>query len=236
MSNYFENEKLTLKEWCQKVTQAGHELTICWEGGGDSGWTHFEIDGEEEDNVYTRALVDYAYDVLDYGSWAGEFNAAGSAAYNPETNEFSGVDDYSEDATLVWKHPIQIKIPKIIWFDQLIVNIEDYRSTVKFGVNNGFLTDNHQILEKSLETDIQDEVDAAIAEFEKEYDFRYLSQDEVIERSEFTESEDGGYLVHTIESLSLGYSESTEKDFYLEVNETAENYLQKHLENEQQRK
>ena len=83
------NKKLSVKEWCDQQVAEGKELTLRWEGGGDSGWVYFELDGSQVENEYTEKLVDYCYDVLDYGSWAGEFDATGEATYNPVTGEIT---------------------------------------------------------------------------------------------------------------------------------------------------
>lgn len=48
----------------------------------------FEIDGEKEDNEFTNTLVDLMYDELDYGSWAGEFSASGTAILQPRNKVF----------------------------------------------------------------------------------------------------------------------------------------------------
>ena len=86
--------KKTVLEWCKEQVAQGHELKICWEGGGDSGWCYFQIDGEEANNEYTDHLVNSMYSELDYGSWAGEFTATGEATFDPSENAFVGIDDY----------------------------------------------------------------------------------------------------------------------------------------------
>jgi hypothetical protein len=226
MSNYFENENLTLEEWCKKVTDAGHELSIVWEGGGDSGWVHFEIDGNEEDNVYTRALVDFADDYLDYGSWAGEFQSVGSAVYSSEDNCFLGTDNYSEDTTVDVDCEIEIKVPKTLWFDSLEINFEEGSTKVDFTIKNGFLTDNHQLLEKTLQTQLTEQTDELIEDFCENNNFIYFSQDVSIDRSEFVENSDGS-LTYVIESLGIGATEGDDRDLCLEITPSVEEYLLK---------
>ena len=42
--------KKSIVQWCKDQADQGNELTMKWEGGGDSGWVYFEIDGESTDN------------------------------------------------------------------------------------------------------------------------------------------------------------------------------------------
>jgi hypothetical protein len=219
--NYFLDEGLSVKDWCNKLVDNGYELSLVWEGGGDSGWVHFEIDEVEEDNPYTRALVDYCYDHLEYGSFAGEFSTTGTITYNKSNEAFTGSDSYSEDQTMDWLCNIEIKIPKIIWFDRLVLDIQDYNSKVYFEVANGFLTDNHQLLQKSIAENLQVEVDKEVDAFSEEYNFINLSQDLIVPRSEFKETENG-FLVYNLENLGMYASEGEDKDVYMELTDELE--------------
>lgn len=89
-------------EWCDKQVAEGKTVVLKWDGGNDSGWVSLELDGEDigyNNTAYPEAnwLIDKMYDELDYGSWAGDFNATGEAPYNPETKTFEGVDYCSVD-------------------------------------------------------------------------------------------------------------------------------------------
>mgnify|MGYP003335272251 CR=1 FL=1 len=42
--------KLSLIDWCDQQVADGHDLKLHWEGGGDSGWCYFTIDGENAEN------------------------------------------------------------------------------------------------------------------------------------------------------------------------------------------
>lgn len=219
-SNYYENEGLSVKEWCNKLVDNGHRLSFVWEGGGDSGWVHFEIDDAEVENEYTRALVDYCYDVLDYGSWAGEFSANGVASYVKEEGAFLGTDEYSEDQTMFWDCNIEVKVPKSLWFDDINFGMQESGSHITFQVRNGFLTSEHRDVQKSLETDIQEAIETEIAAFEKEHNFINLNYDFQVKRSEF--KEEGDYLIYTITDLEMYASEGDDKDVYIEVGEQVE--------------
>jgi len=61
--NYFEDENLTLKQWCDKMDEEGYELKLQWDGGNDEGFVEFLIDDQEVENKYTTAIKEYCYDV-----------------------------------------------------------------------------------------------------------------------------------------------------------------------------
>mgnify|MGYP007090476665 CR=1 FL=1 len=152
-------EKKSIVQWCKELHEAGNELVMKWEGGGDSGWAYFEIDGEEADNEYTRALVDQMDTTLDYGSWAGEFNASGSATYNPETNSFEGTDFYGEDENEVLDIDFTIRVPNKFWFSTFHVEVErnydDHTNVAaSFLVKNGFLSQEHTDFCRNLEQEL----------------------------------------------------------------------------------
>jgi len=116
-------------KWCDEQSQDSKEVAICWEGGGDSGWVHMEVDGEQTNAEEADWLVDKMCDILDYGSWAGEFNANGRAVYDPVTKMFEGEDVYCEDTTeeleLKDADIIEVRIPKKYFFESLSIELEN---------------------------------------------------------------------------------------------------------------
>jgi hypothetical protein len=214
----------SILEWCNKQVDDGHELSIHWEGGGDSGWAHFEIDGKTVENEYTDYLVDKMYDLLDYGSWAGEFNASGEAVYNKEEQSFVGIDDYSEDDTMSHECNIVIQVPKDLWHDNLSISIEGEdgdrtRIGARFGIKNGFLSDKHTAFIGGLEEKMQEEVDAVIEDFVQDSakDYRSIWQTITLEPAEGIIKEN--FLEYTINTLGIGTTSSEPKDIYLEITE-----------------
>ncbi len=216
--------KPSVLEWCNQQVADGHELSILWDGGGDSGWAHFEIDGETVDNEYTEYLVNKMYDVLDYGSWAGEFSASGSAEYNPESQSFEGIDDYSEDETMSHGCNIVIQVPKDLWYDNLSISIEGNEGetcnvTCRFNIKNGFLSDKHIVFIGGLEEKMEEEVNAVIEDFINVSGKDYRSIWETIN----LEPKDGNIkddcIEYIIGSLSIGTTSSEPKDIYLEITE-----------------
>ncbi|NBO23192.1 hypothetical protein EBU94_07645, partial [bacterium] len=157
-------ENKSIVQWCKDLHEQGNDLTMKWEGGGDSGWIYFEIDGETTDNEYTRALIDVMDDILDYGSWAGEFNASGTAVYDPKINGFVGTDFYGEDESEVLNANFTIRIPKKFWFTTFHVEVErnyDEGTNVatNFLVKNGFLTQEHTDFCRNLEQELVKDFD-----------------------------------------------------------------------------
>ena len=214
--------KPSVLEWCNKQVDEGNELKICWSGGNDSGWTHFQIDGEDVDNEYTEYLVDRMYEVLDYGSWAGEFEATGEAVYNKENQSFEGIDYYSEDETMTHGCNIVIQVPKDLWYDNLSISIEGddgerTRIGARFGVKNGFLSVDHIIFIQDIEDKMEQEVDAVINDFINNSTTDYRSIWETINLEPKNGVVKGDFLEYTINSLNIGTISTDEKDVYLEI-------------------
>jgi hypothetical protein len=217
-------EKKSILNWLNQLSEDGSELAICWEGGGDSGWCYFEIDGDSVENEYTEALVDYMYSALDYGSWAGEFSANGKAVYDHEKRTFKGTDYYREDSNDVLNADVKVRIPKNFWFDILHVDCEknyddDTYITVRFRVKNGFLTDEHTEFCTILENNLALEFAEIFGQYEStdDYEFRGCNDVWILERKDAVE--DGDDLVFTINKVEIQTMESTDKDVVLEIDE-----------------
>lgn len=225
--------KAKIVEWCDQQVAEGKELALCWEGGGDSGWVFFEVDEEQVENEFTNALVDMMYDVLDYGSWAGEFSAEGKAKYNAETKCFEGIDYYGEDVSIQYSAFIEFKVPEDLWFDQLEWSYQDDSvEYVTLAVRNGFTTPRHEDVEKKLQEHFKKEVERVTEEFINDpetEEFRSIWDDGIISRSEFVKK--GKYLVATLDTISISSSETNEKDVCLDLTEFLN--LEKDEENEE---
>lgn len=215
-----------LIKWCDVQIADGHILSMHWEGGGDSGWCSFRIDGEDipwnEEEGPIRNLLDLMYDLLDYGSWAGEFSAFGEAIYDPEEKAFVGVDKYSEDYTAEYPCNIEVRVPKKLWFDSMEIQIEGEENpniSVAFLITNGFLTDEHDQWIPEFESSFAEKVYEVIDNFSNDYtqeEYRSIWENITLTKiADFTE--DGDYMVHTLTSLSIGTSQSEDKDIYLQL-------------------
>lgn len=108
---------------------SGVKLQIEWNGGGDSGSASLKIDDKTFDGYdygdiesskkniehrIHRKVLDRMYDTLDYGSWAGDFSASGTADFVVEEDfiGFRGIDHYSEDEGHSLTVNINVIIPK----------------------------------------------------------------------------------------------------------------------------
>jgi hypothetical protein len=219
-----QKQKLSLVEWCDTMVSQDKELKMVWDGGNDSGWVYFEIDEETIENEYTEKLVNYMYDHLDYGSWAGDFSAQGEAIYNSTEKAFVGTDYYSETDTMSYTCNIPVTIPKNLWFNDLEIHIEvnsadeSPEATVNFGIQNGFLTDDHAIVEQELVNYIEKEAKNAIEGFIDTQGEQFESMWETITFTPADFEEDGqGNLVAVINCLDMRYHQVEDKDIFLDI-------------------
>lgn len=210
--------------WCDKQVEEGKLLELCWEGGGDSGWVYFELDGESADGEEISTLVDMMYTELDYGSWAGEFSANGRAEYNPETKCFEGTDYYSEDdwGTMTLKEPIQMFIPKAFGFDSIEYQIsgnfeDDFTVDVSFNIVNGFITPELRVLEEEMSENIKSKMVEAFSKI----DVNYFNEHKLVERLEMNTVNDS--IIFEIELIEYSTYETSENDICIDLKERLEN-------------
>jgi len=229
-------ENKSIVQWCKEQHEAGNELTLKWDGGNDSGWVHFEIDGEDIDNEYTRALVNRMDDVLDYGSWAGEFNASGSAIYDPESNSFTGVDYYGEDENDSEDINISITVPKKLWFDTIHVEVEcnhdeECDTSVRFLIKNGFLTEEHTTFCSNLEQELKKDFDDIFNNYQSgDKEFRYCGNSWILDREVAEES--GDDLIFYIKRVEFSVMDNIEKNIVLELDEETAAAIDEQLNDE----
>jgi len=221
------SKTLSIKEivaWCDKQTEEGKLLELCWEGGGDSGWAFFKIDGDNAETEETTALVDMIYNELDYGSWAGEFSANGRATYDPMTKCFEGIDHYSEDDfdTLTLAEPIQVLIPKSLGFDSIEYNIkgddsDEVRVEITFNIVNGFIRPELHELEEKMSKEIKEELNNVF----ENIDVNYFNTHVFVERHEMNMQNDNVvFQINHVEYLTWNSQKNT---ICLDLQERLEN-------------
>lgn len=217
-----ENKKLSVAEWCDQQVKDGKELMLKWEGGGDSGWVYFEIDGEQVENEYTESLVSYCYDVLDYGSWAGEFDANGEAVYDPNQKAFVGTDYYSETDVDERDPGIVLSIPKDLWFDGLSVEVEeveyevaDYNVDVKLLVQNGIVIDKHSKVAEELKKQIVEQLNDDF--IPKIGDDTAVFADMTFLANDFETDPKTGNKTVKMDRVSVRFRETEDKDIFIET-------------------
>ena len=216
-------QNLTLVEWCDQQVNDGHELTLCWDGGNDSGWISLEIDGQSTDDKYSRTLISHLDDELEYGSWAGEFGASGRANYDPDEKAFMGIDNYYETEAEEYKVNIPIKISKHLWFNELNIHIEVDSADqtpqigVELAIRNGFKTSEYSTVEDDLTIYLKEKVEDVINEYidNVEGDFNSIWDNKTINYSEGTVK--GEYRVFNLQEIEMRYDNTTKKDICLDV-------------------
>lgn len=216
-------------KWCDEQSQNGYEVSICWEGGGDSGWVYMEVDGEQASSEEADWLVDRMCDILDYGSWAGEFSASGRATYDSETKVFEGDDVYSEDSSeeveLKEDQIIKIKIPKRYFFEELRVefdNILDGGSvTITPVVRNGIINSELIVLCESMEDQIREK---AVEILNNATSSDYSGwQTENFTVSELEDENPENYVFNITRLEYMGYNEEI-RGIIVDLNEYAEQF------------
>ena len=213
------SEEISIKQildWCLKKTEEGSAVVLQWDGGGDSGWVHLEVDGSDSSDPEAEALIDMMYDKLDYGSWAGEFSASGEAPFDAETQMFQGTDYYTETDTENVKTKIEIRIPRHIHFDDIDINTQDEECNVDviFGIRNGFDHPETESVAKQLSEMIQEKiVEAAKLDVDDEDEIDGYWGNYQIFRTDFTE--EGAELVYILEDVEYSRRSTTEN--YVEI-------------------
>jgi len=212
-------------DWFDQQAKEGKELTINWEGGNDEGWCHFEIDGETCQNEHTELVIDKMYDELDYGSWAGNFYAAGEAIYDPKTKEFEGVDECGTEETYSWTcDPVIIRVPKKFPFDVVDIQTEseDCDTSITLEGLTRFQHPEELKYFESIEKSVSDNIIKSIfKQVGKEKDpagywFNYrIAKAEMIE--------DGDFLVGKLHELSAQVSEDEDRNMNINLKELLEN-------------
>lgn len=230
--------KKSILAWLKEKTDQGNEIKMKWEGGGDSGWCYFEIDGETIDNEYADCLLKRIDDTLNYGSWAGEFNASGEAIYNPEKNAFEGTDFYGEDTSEVLDVDFTVRVPKKLWFDTLHVECEanydeEPEMSVRLLVKNGFLTDQHTEFCSNLENTLWLEFSSLFSSYESTdgYEFRGCTDRWILERADAIES--GDDLLFYIKQVDIQVMTNEERGIVLELDEETVTAIDEQLNEEE---
>lgn len=211
-------------EWCDTQAADGKEIKLCWEGGGDSGWVFFEIDGEQAEGEEIEALVDMMYNILDYGSWAGEFSANGEAVYDPVTKCFEGIDYYSEDdwTSTTFEEPFAFYIPDTYGFDSIEYNVEGsfeekFRVEITFNIVNGFITPEL----RELENEMSEAIKVKLVEELEEKDVNYFGTHKLAERHEMNNEKSS--IIFQFDTVEYSVYNTEERGVTIDLKERLEN-------------
>lgn len=215
--------KQNLIEYFDSLVKEDKEVKIVWEGGNDSGSVMIYVDDRqiyENNHPQIETFLNHVYDHLDYGSWAGNFNASGEAIYDSDLKSFRGTDNYSEEDTRIHSCKILIQIPDELWFDDILINIDghDYASVNSdFYVINGFISNDHNKFLKILDKEITDKINDEIEIFQNNHDYVGISTDIELKYSDFKKKD--GYREHIIDKLEMTVENTDEKEICIDLNE-----------------
>jgi hypothetical protein len=119
---------------------AGTDLYIVasWDGGNDSGWVSSTL--EDVKDIDITELRNLADNVLNYGSWAGNFSSQGNVLYEPKENAlyFEGSEMDNENRITVGTESFTLNMPDVP-VDNINISITnwegiDHRINVSYGV------------------------------------------------------------------------------------------------------
>ncbi len=225
-----EDNDMTLakvREWAKQLHSEGKELKLLWDGGGDSGWVHFEVDGQDVRCPEAEFLIEWCYDVLDYGSWAGEFYASGVAVYDPEEEAFVGEDNYSHDdyVDVASEHAIKLTFPNTFKFDAMEIETQQEDSSIiayiAFRITNGFFPANMEEIEKHVADQLEEQYDRVVDKYNKSGDsYGGAYNNDTIEKTEMVLSDCGTYYTATYKDYSINQRVEEDKPIVLSLADT----------------
>lgn len=214
----------TLIAWCDAKALEG-ELAFAWEGGNDSGWAWLELDGrqlEEGNDPVIQLLVARWEGILEYGSWAGDFDADGRAPYDPETKTFRGTDTNSCGETIASHMPLVLELPAHVPFDSLSVNVDGRTATLRAQLRNGPFSEEDQQALKAAEERLQECLEGIWEAMALNHDVAESQWlDENLPRAEFTAGADG-MLRHTEPNAGVYCHEHRRRELALCLREEEE--------------
>lgn len=219
-------KKKSLKQRLDSLAKEGKEVRVTWEGGNDSGGFTVFVDGDQlewNDDFGDEIISQIEYNI-DYGSWAGEFYADGEVWYNHEEGAFVGSGkDVTTDHFNQNCYPIEVRVPNILNFDRINIDVEgnpsdeDASCNVSFHIENGPVFEEHLLYQKKIE----DKVLSCIMDFVRSVDtsdggsVNSVYNDWIIRREDM--DEDGEDLCFYITELSYGYDSPSYKDYSILV-------------------
>jgi hypothetical protein len=214
-----------LIEWCDDRVDNHNGLKLVWEGGNDSGWIRLtDLHGVEINNKEADWLVEEMDNTLDYGSWAGDFDANGEAIYSKETKCFEGTNYYStsesDSKSII---PARIVIPKKIYFTDLIISTADNNTvSVSASFENGFAHPSlDAILNKASQT-----IEKSVAKSLKE-DEVLTEEEYIINFSEFKEdSSNKDNIEHVFDTVNYIDQETEEDEVTINLKDDFEEDLE----------
>lgn len=223
-------KKQNLKQRLDSLSKEGKEVKVSWEGGNDSGGFTVFVDNKElpyGDDFETEILSQVEYR-LDYGSWAGDFYADGYVIYKHEEEAFVGEGkDVSTDyiTTVLKENPIEVRVPKMLNFDSITIDIEgnasddDVRCKVSFRIENGPVFEEHLSYEEKIENIMIKSIEDIVKSIDTSDggEVNSVYNDWIIRRDEM--EEDGDDLCFYIREISYGFDYPNYQSYSIPVSE-----------------
>lgn len=224
------NYKLAI-DYYSALHLAGHKIQLKWNGGNDSGSVWLNVDGvqidvewKDDKTLYDRIhhfVIEEMYEVLDYGSWAGDFSANGTADFviKEDFIGFEGADSYEESDNHTTDFNFSINIPKNLFpavSSKFAISITGGYDGEEVDVNCRFYdTSTYRSVEISTECqshleELSNTLSNTVCELLSKIGGDYVYQDVYFE---FTAEND---MVETIEELDYYVTSTTDKD--VEIN------------------
>lgn len=209
----------SIEQFCEQVTKDGAELSMKWNGGHDSGLGDLYLDGDELTETPPAAirLLNYLIDGLDYGCFGGDYDTEGTLIYNPETKTFEGEDHFSTTDLGTMECCILIKIPEILWFDRLDIQLDaddfdELEVNAEFQIDNGPKIEFHEKMKSSinklLKADVSEAIDVAD-------DFSSMRESIILNLNDFVRR--GGYWEYTIKSIKYTKYSTKSTDIHIPI-------------------
>lgn len=220
----------SLKKTLDKLSKEGREVKVSWEGGNDSGGYTVYLDEVELNwqDEFSDEVIRCIERRIDYGSWAGDFYADGYVLYKHEEEAFVGEGkDVTTDyiTTVLKENPIEVRVPKMLNFDSITIDIEgnasddDVRSQVSFRIQNGPVFEEHLSYEKKIEKIMIKSIEDIIKSIDTSDggEVNSVYNDWIIRRDEM--EEDGDDLCFYIREISYGFDYPNYQSYSIPVSE-----------------
>lgn len=222
-----ENKEFTLRQKLDALAAEGKEIKITWEGGNDSGSYDLFIDDVRLDyyDAEYDDIVSHVSDVIDYGSWSGDFSADGSVVYNSDEGAFVGEGREVESESLELDDiNIEIRVPKALNFDSIEIISEgtycfgELEVKCRFAITNGPVFSEHTEIEDAMKDNVEDLLGTILSTHKdtKNEEIGWVSNDWSLSREMLLE--DGDDLVGEIINMDLSINNIKYQSYHIPIN------------------
>lgn len=166
-----------MRDWLSQYK--GKRVSMRWDGGGDSGWGEFLIEGDEiSETDVSEKLVEKLLDHMGYESFNGDPQVSGEIYYHESTESFTGDATESYDEWETVKVDLLITVPDHIWFDRVVIAVSFDDVSVRLEVTHGPISQDHSDMEHNLVNSVKAQLEDKLDDRSDRASFR-----EVFERA-----------------------------------------------------